>query len=77
MTQTASSRLGRGGELLQTDRRGEAGRPGPDDDDVVLHPLALDLRSVRPLHLCPPMLSVAADYRGSRKNPNSRDVAPP
>ena len=45
MTQTPSSLLGRGGELLQTDRRGEAGRPGPDDDDVVLHPLAFDLRS--------------------------------
>ena len=33
-----------GGELLQTDRRGEAGRPRPDHDDVVLHPLALHRR---------------------------------
>jgi hypothetical protein len=29
-----------GGELLQSDRRGKTGRPGPDDH-VVLHPLAL------------------------------------
>ena len=44
MTQTPSSRLGRRRELLQTDRRGEAGRPGPDDDHVILHPLAFDVR---------------------------------
>ena len=46
--------LGRGGELLQTDRRGEAGGPGPDHDHVVLHPLALDrvahcIASIAPL----------------------------
>jgi hypothetical protein len=29
-----------GRELLQTDRRGETRRPGPDDHDIVLHPLA-------------------------------------
>jgi hypothetical protein len=33
---------GLGGELLQTDRRGEAGRPGADDDHVIFHPLAFD-----------------------------------
>src|SRR5207302_838638 len=34
--------LGRGGELLQADRRCQAGRSGADDDDVVFHLLALD-----------------------------------
>jgi len=33
--------LGCGGELLQTDCRGEAGGPGSDHDDVVFHPFAL------------------------------------
>ncbi len=33
--------LAGGRKLLQTDRRGKAGRPGADDHDVVLHPLAL------------------------------------
>src|SRR5207248_7594850 len=42
---------GRRGELLQTDRGGEAGRPAPDDDDVVLHLLALRVRHRPPL-LC-------------------------
>ena len=44
----------RGGELLQPDRRGEAGRPGADDDDIVFHPLALDFRHrVTPCRLTP------------------------
>ena len=33
--------VGCGSQLLQTYRRGKAGRPCPDDDDVVLHPFAL------------------------------------
>ena len=39
--------LGGGRELLQTDRRREPRRPGPDDDHVVFHPLAFDLRFLR------------------------------
>ena len=63
MTQTASSVLGGGGELLQTDRGGEAGRPGPDDDHVILHPLAFDLR-----HRAPPLSHHSLpEYRGSRR----------
>ena len=72
MTQTPSSVSRGGGELLQTDRRGETGRPGPDDDHVILHPLAFDFRhSLSPL---PPMSS-AADYRGSARKRESRDAA--
>src|SRR5882762_7564300 len=43
----------RRGELLQTDRRRKTGRPGPDHDDVILHPLALDFRH-RPTSAAPP-----------------------
>ena len=33
----------RRGELLQTDRGRQAGGPGADDDDVVVHRLAFDV----------------------------------
>ena len=36
MTQTETRARG-GGELLQADRRGEAGGPGADDHHVVFH----------------------------------------
>ncbi len=69
--------LGRRRELLQPDRRREPRRPGPDDDHVILHPLALDLRLLRHrVPSCRLTSPVAADYKGLQENPNSRDAAP-
>ena len=60
--------LAGGSELLQTDRRGEAGRSGADNDDVIFHPLALN-----PLLAHRSSAGVSrTDYRGS---PQKRECA--
>src|SRR5579872_3483206 len=56
---------GLGGQLLQTDRGGEAGRPGTDNDHVIFHTLAFDLLALG--HRVAPVLILLRLYTMAAK----------
>src|SRR5262249_23499597 len=63
---------GFGGELLQPDRRREAGRTAADDDDVVFHHIALHVSSLPCLRHWPP--TPRPPRRTSRLYTGSREL---